>query len=117
MNRILLGGVLSFARHYKGEPFHGLLADAPYEINFRNKGWDNSGIAFRPETWRAFWHLLYPGAFGMTFGGSRTSHRMAVAIEDAGFIIHPMIGWIYGSGFPKATRIDTQVDKEAGAER
>lgn len=49
----------------------------------------------------------------MAFGGSRTSHRMTIAIEEAGFIIHPMIAWVYGSGFPKATRIDTQIDKIA----
>ena len=145
MNRILQGDILSFAKHYKGEPFHALICDAPYHLTsitdrfgkedaapaqegndgafnrlstgFMGKSWDGGDIAFRPETWRAFWNLLYPGAFGMTFGGSRTSHRMAVAIEDAGYIIHPMIGWIYGSGFPKATRIDTQIDKAAGAEQ
>jgi site-specific DNA-methyltransferase (adenine-specific) len=83
---------------------------------FMGKSWDGGDISFQPETWKALGHLLYPGAFGMTFGGSRTAHRMAVAIEDAGFIIHPMIGWVYGSGFPKATRIDTQIDKEAGIE-
>ncbi|MFA5053320.1 MAG: hypothetical protein WC565_04640 [Parcubacteria group bacterium] len=61
-------------------------------------------------------HLL-PGAFCMAFSGARTYHRMACAIEDAGFVLHSMIGWVYGSGFPKATRIDTQVDRAAGAER
>jgi site-specific DNA-methyltransferase (adenine-specific) len=78
------------------------------------KSWDGGDVAFRSETWRGFWKLLYPGAFGMTFGGSRTSHRMAVAIEDAGFIIHPMIGWVYGSGFPKATRVKTGEEIETG---
>lgn len=133
MHRLLLGDVLSFARHYTGEPFHALLCDAPYHLTtitdrfgkegsaqaqygkdgafqrtsrgFMNALWDGGDISFQPETWKALGKLLYPGAFGMTFGGSRTAHRMAVAIEDAGFIIHPMIGWVYGSGFPKATRI------------
>ena len=112
--KLLHGDVLSFARHYTGEPFHALLCDAPYELGFMNKDWDKSDISFRTETWKALGKLLYPGAFGMTFGGSRTAHRTAVAIEDAGFIIHPMIGWVYGSGFPKATRIDTQIDKYGG---
>ena len=145
MNRILNGDVIRFAKHYHGAPFHALLADPPYHLTsitkrfgkdgaapaqfgsdgafqrvsrgFMSQEWDGGDVAFRPETWRAFWDLLYPGAFCMTFGGSRTAHRMAVAIEDAGYIIHPMMSWVYGSGFPKATRIDTQIDKAAGAER
>lgn len=72
---------------------------------FMNQDWDGGDIAFQPETWKALGEHLFPGAFGMTFGGSRTAHKIAVAIEDAGFIIHPMIYWIYASGFPKATRI------------
>ena len=61
---------------------------------------------------------MHPGAFGMAFASSRGWHRLACAIEDAGFTIHPSIFvWGFGSGFPKATRIDTQVDKAAGAER
>jgi len=145
VNRILNGDVIRFAKHYDGAPFHALLADPPYHLTsitkrfgkdgaapaqfgsdgafqrvsrgFMSQEWDGGDVAFRPETWRAFWDLLYPGAFCMTFGGSRTAHRMAVAIEDSGYIIHPMMGWVYGSGFPKATRIDTQIDKAAGAER
>lgn len=144
-SRILQGDVLSFARHYKGEPFHALLCDAPYHLTsitdrfgkegsapaqfgndgafqraskgFMGKDWDGGDIAFRPETWRGFWDMLYPGAFGMTFGGSRTAHRMAVAIEDAGYIIHPMIGWVYGSGFPKATSVEKQCQKQRGVKR
>lgn len=79
--------------------------------------WDND-IAFRPETWAALGEHLYPGAFGMAFASSRGWHRMAVAIEDAGFVLHPSVFlWAFGSGFPKATRIDTQIDKAAGATR
>jgi site-specific DNA-methyltransferase (adenine-specific) len=82
------------------------------------RDWDRSGIAFNPETWAALAEHLHPGAFGMAFAAARGWHRLAVAIEDAGLIIHPSIfGWAYGSGFPKATRIDTQVDRAAGAER
>lgn len=80
-----------------------------------NQVWDGGDIAFQPETWYAFMKVLHPGAFGMAFASSRGWHRLAVAIEDAGFIIHPTIfGWLYGSGFPKATRIDTQIDRQAG---
>lgn len=80
-------------------------------------GLDESGqgIAFQPETWEALGQHLYPGGFGMAFASTRGVHRMACAIEDAGLIIHPTIYlWAFLSGFPKATRIDTQIDKAAG---
>lgn len=73
---------------------------------FMGKVWDGGDLAFNPETWEAFGNILHSGAFGMAFASSRGWHRMAVAIEDAGFIIHPsLFGWAYGSGFPKATRV------------
>ena len=73
---------------------------------FMNQEWDGGDIAFQPETWAAFLPHLHPGAMLMAFAGTRGWHRMAVAIEDAGFIIHPTIfNWVYGSGFPKATRV------------
>ena len=115
--RLHHGDVMDWARDYSGEPFHALLCDPPYELAFMGKKWDSSGVSFRPETWAALAEHLHPGAFGMAFAGSRTMHRIACAIEDAGLILHPFIGWVYGSGFPKATRIDTQIDKAAGAER
>jgi site-specific DNA-methyltransferase (adenine-specific) len=117
--RIIKGDILSFCRHYKGKKFHALLCDPPYHLTAKNgkngfmgKSWDGGDIAFRPETWDAIGELLYPGAFCMAFGGSRTAHRMAVAIEDSGFIIHPMMGWVYGSGFPKATRVKNNEEFE-----
>jgi site-specific DNA-methyltransferase (adenine-specific) len=100
-----------------GGKFHSMLCDPPYELGFMGKHWDASGIAFNPDTWRKIGEHLHPGAFIMAFASSRGWHRLACAIEDAGFVIHPTIfGWAFGSGFPKATRIDTQVDKAAGAE-
>lgn len=109
--------VIHWANTYHGPRFHALFCDPPYELAFMGKKWDATGIAFRPDTWGALAEHLLPGAFLMAFGGSRTYHRMACAIEDAGLIIHPAILYLYGSGFPKATRIDTQIDKAAGAER
>lgn len=89
---------------------------------FMGRDWDGldengMGIAFNPETWAALGRLLHPGAFCMAFASTRGFHRMAVAIEDAGFIIHPMICWNFASGFPKATRLDVQIDRAAGVER
>ncbi len=110
--------VLKWAKEYKGARFHALLCDPPYELGFMGKDWDRSGIAFNPETWAALSEHMLPGAFGMAFASSRGWHRMAVAIEEAGLRIHPSIfGWVFGSGFPKATRIDTQIDKKAGMEQ
>jgi site-specific DNA-methyltransferase (adenine-specific) len=70
------------------------------------QNWDGGDIAFRPETWRLVFDVLKPGAYIVAFSSSRTFARMAVAIEDAGFITHPMIGWLFGTGFPKAHRLD-----------
>lgn len=72
---------------------------------FMGKAWDGGDIAFRPETWAAVLRVLKPGGYILAFSSSRTFGRMSVALEDAGFITHPMIGWVFGSGFPKATRI------------
>ena len=69
---------------------------------FMGKEWDGGDIAFRAETWALCFELLKAGGHLLAFSGSRTYHRMAVAIEDAGFEIRDQIMWIYGSGFPKA---------------
>ena len=115
---LIHGDVVEWAVNYDGPKFHAMITDCPYEYGFMGKSWDGTGVSFNPETWGAMKQHLHPGAFGMTFAGARTPHRIAVAIEDAGFIIHPQIqAWIYGSGLMKSTRIDTQIDKKAGAER
>ena len=107
--------VLNWSRWYDGEPFHALFTDCPYEYGFLDKSWDSSGVSFSSETWAAFGDHLLPGAFGMTYGGARTWHRIAVAIEDAGFIIHPSIFcWVYATGLHKGKRIDYIIDKEEG---
>lgn len=116
--QIIRDDILSFCSTYTGPKFHALLCDPPYELGFMGKAWDKSGIVFDPATWEALTSHLLPGAFGMAFASSRGWHRLACAIEDAGLRIHPSIfGWVFGSGFPKATRIDTQIDKAAGVER
>ena len=69
---------------------------------FMGKEWDGGDIAFRPEIWAEVLRVLKPGGHLLAFGGTRTYHRMACAIEDAGFEIRDMTGWLYGSGFPKS---------------
>ena len=89
-----------------------IVCDPPYELNFMGKGWDNSGIAFQPDTWKKCYEVLKPGGYLLAFGGSRTFHRIACAIEDAGFEIRDTIMWLYGSGFPKSMDISKQIDKK-----
>lgn len=146
VTRTEVADIIEWLARYDGPPFMSLLCDPPYHLTtitkrfgkpgsapakegtdglfarasrgFMGQVWDGGDIAFRPETWAAFLPLLHPGAFGMAFASSRGWHRLACAIEDAGFIIHPSIFlWNYAQGFPKATRIDNQVDRRAGAER
>jgi site-specific DNA-methyltransferase (adenine-specific) len=81
------------------------------------KSWDSTGIAFNKDMWEAIFNILKPGGHLLAFSGSRTYHRMAVAIEDAGFEIRDMIEWVYGSGFPKSLNIGKAVDKIQGNER
>ncbi len=75
---------------------------------FMGKQWDGGDIAFQPSTWAAVLRVLKPGGYIVAFASSRGFGRMSVAIEDAGFINHPLIGWIFGSGFPKATRVKAE---------
>lgn len=83
---------------------------------FMGKQWDASGIERDPEFWRLIWEILLPGGFVFAFSGSRTGHWQACAMEMAGFIMHPMHGWVYGSGMPKAHNPCPAIDKHMGAE-
>ena len=87
-----------------------IVTDPPYELGFMGKGWDNSGIAFQADTWRKCYQVLKTGGYLLAFGGSRTFHRIACAIEDAGFEIRDTIMWLYGSGFPKSMNIGKAVE-------
>lgn len=79
-----------------------IVTDPPYELGFMGKSWDSSRIAYDVAVWSKCLRLLKPGGHLLSFGGSRTYHRMACAIEDAGFEVRDQIMWIYGSGFPKS---------------
>jgi site-specific DNA-methyltransferase (adenine-specific) len=85
------------------------VTDPPYHLTqpggtkgFMGKVWDGGDISYRPETWREVLRVLKPGGHLLCFGGTRTFHRIAVAIEDAGFEIRDTVMWIYGTGFPKS---------------
>lgn len=87
-----------------------IVTDPPYELNFMGKGWDNAGVSFSKSTWEKCLRVLKPGGYLLAFGGTRTYHRIACAIEDAGFEIRDCIMWLYGSGFPKSMNISKGIE-------
>ena len=101
----------------KDNSIDSVVCDPPYELGFMGKSWDSTGIANDVQLWKEVLRVLKPGGHLLAFSGSRTYHRMAVAIEDAGFEIRDQIMWVYGSGFPKSLNIDKAIDKAAGVER
>lgn len=91
-----------------------VVTDPPYELGFMGEAWDSTGVAFQPSTWEAVKRVCKPGAMLLAFGGTRTHHRLAVAIEDAGWEIRDCVMWVYGSGFPKSLDIGKAIDKHGG---
>ena len=92
-----------------------VVTDPPYGLSFMGKRWDYDVPSV--EIWAECLRVLKPGGHLLAFAGTRTQHRMAVRIEDAGFEIRDMIAWVYGSGFPKSLDVSKAIDKAAGAER
>ena len=92
-----------------------IVTDPPYGLSFMGKKWDYDVPSV--EVWEECLRVLKPGGHLLAFAGTRTQHRMAVRIEDAGFEIRDMIAWVYGSGFPKSHNVGKAIDKAAGAER
>lgn len=84
---------------------------------FMGKKWDTGDVAHSAEFWREVYRVLKPGAHLLAFSGTRTHHRLACAIEDAGFEIRDTVMWCYGSGFPKSHDVSKGIDRAAGAER
>ena len=145
LNKIYQGDCLSFMKTFPDNSIDTIITDPPYHLTsivkrfgkkgsapakygtdgvfqraskgFMGKEWDGGDIAFRVELWQEVLRVAKPGATLMAFGGTRTYHRMACAIEDAGWILRDCIMWLYGSGFPKATDIGKQLDKKAGKKR
>ena len=91
-----------------------VVTDPPYELGFMGKRWDNTGIAYDADLWAEALRVLKPGGHLLAFGGTRTWHRLAVAVEDAGFEVRDSIAWLYGSGFPKSLDVSKAIDKVNG---
>lgn len=126
-----------------GPLFHAIFCDPPYHLTsitkrfgkegskpakggvygrsakgFMGKVWDGGNLSFLSETWKTLVSLLYPGGYIMAYASSRTYYEMAIAMKDAGLILHPSIfAWLYSSGFPKGAKVDTQIDRYLGEER
>jgi site-specific DNA-methyltransferase (adenine-specific) len=99
----------------KPESVDAIVTDPPYGLAFMGKQWDH-GVPGTPF-WEAALRVAKPGAHLLAFGGTRTYHRLACAIEDAGWEIRDCVMWVYGSGFPKSLDVSKAIDKAAGAER
>lgn len=112
---IHLGNCLEVLKGMPDNSVDSIVTDPPYGLSFMGKKWDYDV----PEhaVWEECLRVLKPGGHLLAFAGTRTQHRMAVRIEDAGFEIRDMIAWVYGSGFPKSMDVSKAIDKAAGAER
>ena len=110
MFKVLSGDCREVMFTLEADSVDAIVTDPPYELGFMGKSWDNSGIAYDIEVWRHALRVLKPGGHLLAFSGSRTYHRMACAIEDAGFEIRDQIMWVYGSGFPKSHDVSKAID-------
>jgi site-specific DNA-methyltransferase (adenine-specific) len=116
-NKVIQGDCLEELKTLEDNSVDSIVTDPPYELGFMGKSWDNTGIANNVEMWKECLRVLKPGGHLLAFSGTRTYHRMTVAIEDAGFEVRDMIEWVYGQGFPKSLNIGKAVDKLQGNER
>jgi site-specific DNA-methyltransferase (adenine-specific) len=114
-SRVIEGDCLQVMRELEDCSIDAIVTDPPYGLGFMGKAWDELPPG---EEWgRECLRVLKPGAHLLAFGGSRTYHRLACAVEDAGFEVRDQIMWLYGSGFPKSLNVGKAIDKAAEAER
>ena len=109
--RVFLGDCREILRGLADNSVDSVVTDPPYELGFMGKKWDSAGIAYDVTVWEECLRVLKPGGHILAFGGSRTFHRMAVAIEDAGFEIRDSIAWISSKTFPKSLNVRKAIDK------
>lgn len=115
MHKVIEGDCREVMAGMDASSVDAIVTDPPYGLSFMGKGWDKGvpGVEFWVEALR----VAKPGTHLLAFGGTRMVHRLAVAIEDAGWEIRDRIHWVYGSGFPKSHDVSKAIDKAAGAER
>ncbi len=112
MRNVIVGDSLAAIRNMADASVDSIVTDPPYGLSFMGKKWDYDVPA--TELWAECLRVLKPGGYLLSFAGTRTHHRMAVRIEDAGFEIRDMIAWVYGSGFPKSMDVSKAIDKAGG---
>ena len=112
MHELHHGNCLDILRTMPDCSFDAVVTDPPYGLSFMGKRWDYDVPS--TEIWAECLRVLKPGGYLLAFAGTRTQHRMAVRIEDAGFEIRDMLAWMYGSGFPKSHNVSKGFDREAG---
>ncbi|MDF1677057.1 MAG: hypothetical protein P1U44_15185, partial [Vicingaceae bacterium] len=113
--KLILGDCLEKLKDLSDNSVDSIVTDPPYGFSFMGKKWDYDVPSI--DILKEFFRVLKFGGHLLAFGGSRTYHRLAVNVEDAGFEIRDQIMWIYGSGFPKSHNIGKAVDKKLGNER
>ena len=119
MNKVIVGDCIDEMKMLPEGSVDSVVTDPPYGLGFMGKGWDiHTPLDFErfTEAWATeCLRVLKPGGHLLAFGGSRTWHRLAAGIEDAGFELRDSIAWLYGSGFPKSMDVSKAIDKAAGA--
>ena len=113
--QLIHGDCLERLKELPDNSVDSVVTDPPYGLCFMGKKWDYDVPS--EDVWSECLRVLKPGGHLLAFAGTRTQHRMAARIEDAGFEIRDMIAWVYGSGFPKSLDVSKAIDKAAGAER
>jgi len=112
--KLMSGDNLELLKKMPDNCVDAIVSDPPYALNFMGKKWDSDVPSV--EFWKEVYRVLKPGGHVLSFGGTRTYHRMTVNIEDAGFEIRDQIMWLYGSGFPKSQNISKAFDKKEGVD-
>jgi site-specific DNA-methyltransferase (adenine-specific) len=111
--RIIQGDARGVLPTLDADSIDAVVTDPPYELGFMGKDWDASGITNDPAFWRDVLRVAKPGAHLVAFGGTRTHHRLMVALEDAGWEIRDCLMWLYGSGYPKSRNVGKDIDRLA----
>jgi DNA modification methylase len=113
--KLILGDCLHKLKELEDNSVDSIVTDPPYGLSFMGQKWDYDVPSV--DIWKECYRVLKPGGHLLSFSGSRTYHRMAVNVEDAGFEIRDQIMWVYGSGFPKSLNVGKAIDKKLGNER
>ncbi|UOK17941.1 site-specific DNA-methyltransferase [Escherichia phage BUCT618] len=108
--KLIHGDCLEVLKGMPDNSVDSIVTDPPYGLSFMGKKWDYE--VPDQAIWEECLRVLKPGGHLLAFAGTRTQHRMAVRIEDAGFEIRDMIAWVYGSGFPKSANVSKQIDQQ-----